>query len=62
MFKIIGVLLILWGIVDTIMSYSGKGDLWYQLFGIILPDPLYQFAGIAAIVVGGLVFRIGSKN
>ena len=62
MFKIIGGLLILWGIIDTIMSYTGEGDLWYNLFGIILPDPFYQFAGIAAIILGGLVFRIGSRD
>ena len=62
MFKILGVIVFLWGLFDTILSYSGNGDLWYQLFGIILPDPFYQFAGIAAMVLGGIIFSIGNRN
>ena len=62
MLKIIGGLIFLWGLLDTIISYSGDGDLWYQLFGIILPDPIYQFAGIAAMIVGGIIFRIGGRD
>ena len=62
MFKVIGGLIFLWGLIDTILSYTGDGDLWYQLFGIILPDPIYQFAGIAAMIIGGIIFRIGSKD
>lgn len=62
MFKIIGGLIFLWGLLDTILSYTGDGDLWYQLFGIILPDPFYQFAGIAAMVIGGIIFGLGDKK
>ena len=62
MFKIIGAFIFLWGLIDTIMSYSGDGDLWYQLLGIILPDPIYQFSGIAAMVIGGAIFSIGTRD
>ena len=62
MFKILGGLIFLWGLLDTILSYTGDGDLWYQLFGIILPDPIYQFAGIAAMVLGGVIFSIGNRE
>ena len=62
MFKILGAFIFLWGLVDTIMSYTDGGDLWYQLLGIILPDPIYQFSGIAAMVIGGVIFSIGNKD
>ena len=62
MFKILGGLIFLWGLLDTILSYTGDGDLWYQLFGIILPDPLYQYSGIAAMVLGGVIFSIGNRD
>ena len=62
MFKILGGLIFLWGLLDTILSYTGDGDLWYQLFGIILPDPFYQFAGIAAMVIGGIIFSLGNRE
>ena len=62
MFKILGGLIFLWGLLDTILSYTGDGDLWYQLFGIILPDPFYQYAGIGAMVLGGIIFSIGNRE
>ena len=66
MFKILGGLIFLWGLVDTILSYTGDGDLWYQLLGIYLPlyvpEIVYQFSGIAAMVLGGAIFSIGNKG
>ena len=62
MFKILGGLIFLWGLLDTILSYTGDGDLWYQLLGIILPDPFYQYSGIAAMVLGGVIFSIGNRD
>ena len=62
MFKILGGFIFLWGLVDTILSYTDGGDLWYQLLGIILPEPFYQFSGIAAMVIGGILFGLGRKN
>ncbi len=62
MAKILGALIFLWGLVDTILSYTDDGDLWYQLFGIILPDPLYQFAGMAAMIIGAVIFSIGNEK
>tara|TARA_Y100001970_G_C13663778_1_gene569619 strand:- start:223 stop:408 length:186 start_codon:yes stop_codon:yes gene_type:complete len=61
MFKILGGLIFLWGLLDTILSYTGDGDLWYQLFGIILPDPFYTYSGIAAMVLGGVIFGLSKK-
>ena len=62
MLKILGAIVFLWGLIDTILSYSDGGDLWYQLFGIILPDPFYSISGIAAMVIGGIIFGIGNKD
>lgn len=62
MFKIIGGVIFLWGLLDTGLSYTDGGDLWYQLFGIILPEPFYQFAGMAAMVLGGIIFTIGNRD
>lgn len=62
MFKIIGGAIFLWGLLDTGLSYSDGGDLWYQLFGIILPEPFYQFAGIGAMALGGIIFSIGNRD
>ena len=62
MFKILGGFIFLWGVVDTILSYTDGGDLWYQLLGIILPEPIYQFSGIAAMIIGGILFGLGRKN
>ena len=66
MFKILGGLIFLWGLIDTILSYTDGGDLWYQLLGIYLPlyvpDLVYQFSGIAAMVLGGAIFSIGNRD
>jgi len=66
MFKILGGFIFLWGLVDTILSYTDGGDLWYQLLGIYLPnyvpDLVYQFSGIGAMVIGGIIFSIGNKD
>ena len=66
MFKILGGLIFLWGLLDTILSYTDGGDLWYQLLGIYLPlyvpDLVYQFSGIAAMVLGGVIFSIGNRE
>ena len=66
MFKILGGLIFLWGLLDTILSYTGDGDLWYQLLGIYLPlyvpEIVYQFSGIGAMVLGGAIFSIGNRD
>lgn len=62
MFKIIGGVIFLWGLLDTGLSYTDGGDLWYQLFGIILTGPFYQYSGIAAMVLGGIIYTIGNKR
>ena len=66
MFKILGGLVFLWGLIDTILSYTAGGDLWYQLLGIYLPlyvpDLVYQYSGIGAMVLGGVIFSLGNKK
>ena len=66
MFKILGGLIFLWGLIDTILSYTDGGDLWYQLLGIYLPlyvpDLVYQYSGVAAMVLGGIIFGIGNRD
>ena len=65
-FYLIAQLIFLWGLIDTILSYTDGGDLWYQLLGIYLPlyvpEVVYQYSGIGAMVLGGVIFSLGNKK
>jgi hypothetical protein len=50
-FQVIGYLLILWGVADFGLSYAGV-DLWYSVLGINLEGAVYQYSGMAAIIIG----------
>jgi hypothetical protein len=60
MFKILGVIIILWGVADIGLSWAGI-DL-YAKIGIILPAFLYYISGIIAIVVGGVIYEMDKKS
>ena len=59
-FQVIGYLLILWGVADFGLSYAGV-DLWYSVLGIYLEGAVYQYSGMAAIIIGWLISRIGKE-
>ena len=59
-FKIIGGLVVLWGIADLIIGLQG-GDLWAQI-GIHLPDLIWQYSHYIAIIAGAGIFSLGGDK
>jgi hypothetical protein len=58
MMKIVGLLLVLFGITDFALSWLGT-DVWYEWFGIQLPGFLYFFSAIIAVSIGSAMMRSG---
>jgi len=64
-FKIIGGILVAWGILDLIMYYVAQIDIYWSWFGIDLyaiNDFLGTFIPMIFIVVGGIIFGMGNKE
>jgi len=59
--KIIGGLLILFGLVDIGGSYAGL-DVWTDWLGIELPEVIWNFTGYAEIGIGYFCFNLGSST
>ena len=65
--KILGYILIIWGLADIGLSWIGS-DLYYDIgiifilrkLGIILPEAINPFTGFIAICNGGGLLKIGS--
>ena len=53
MLTIVGVILMLWGIADFVLSWVGT-DLYWEI-GINLPDWLYPMTGFIAMGIGGFL-------
>ena len=60
MAKIVGVILILWGIADFGLSWVGT-DLYWEI-GINLPDWLYPWTAWIALGIGFAIFSIGKEE
>ena len=60
MAKIVGVILILWGIADFGLSWVGT-DLYWEI-GIKLPDWLYRWTAWIALGIGFAIFSIGKEE
>ena len=58
--KIAGYLLIIWGLADIGLSWTGT-DVYYEI-GIIIPGIIYPFTGIIAMVIGGGLTQFGSDH
>ena len=58
--KIIGALLIIFGLVDLIGSYT-EFDLWGTI-GIVLPDLLWRYSSFIEIGLGYFLFNLASKK
>ena len=56
-----GALLIIWGILDYIMGESGT-DVYYDWFGIYLPDAIYDYSHWIAMGMGSILFTAGSQS
>ncbi|MFP6765455.1 MAG: hypothetical protein VB858_17640 [Planctomycetaceae bacterium] len=58
--KIIGGLLIAFGLADFGGSWAGI-DVWRDWFGIVLPEILWRFSAYAEIGIGYFCFNLGSS-
>ena len=59
--KIVGGLLVLWGIADVGGSYMGI-DVWRDWLGIELSGLAYRFSGYAELISGALLWSVGGKQ
>ncbi len=57
LFKILGSIVVLWGIADLIIGLQG-GDLWAQV-GITLPAIVWSYSHYIAIIGGVFIFSLG---
>ncbi len=58
--KVIGILLVVFGAVDLIGSFTGF-DLWGKI-GVTLPELLWKYSSYIEIGIGMLLFSVGSSN
>ena len=58
--KILGILLILFGLVDLIGSFTGF-DLWGTI-GIQLPDIIWQYSAYIEMIVGYGLMSLGGSG
>jgi hypothetical protein len=58
--KILGVILILWGIADFGLSWV-ETDLYWEI-GITLPESIYPFTHWIAIGIGSFIYSIGKSS
>ena len=56
-----GVLLFMWGGLDYIMSMQDV-DVYYDWFGIYLPDAIYNYSHWVAMALGSIIFAAGKQS
>lgn len=59
--KILGILLIVFGITDLVGSYTGF-DLWGGFIGIQLPEVIWQYSSFIEMGLGYFVFNLGKNS
>ena len=59
--KIIGGILIAFGITDVVLSWIGI-DVWGEWIGVDLPYFIWYVAGYIEVGVGYFIYNLGSKN
>jgi hypothetical protein len=58
--KIIGIILIIWGIADFALSWM-ETDLYFEI-GIMLPDIIYPFTAWIAMGIGFAIFSMDKSK
>jgi len=56
-----GALLFMWGGLDYIMSMQDV-DVYYDWFGIYLPDAIYNYSHWVAMALGSIIFAAGKQS
>lgn len=59
--KIIGALLIAFGLVDIIGSFTGL-DVWSDWIGVQVPEVIWSFTAYIEMGVGYFLYNLGSKG
>jgi hypothetical protein len=59
-FKIIGGLLVAFGLVDMIGSFTGL-DVWGEWFGVELPEVIWSFTAYIEMGIGYSLLKLGSN-
>ena len=60
-FKIIGGLLVAFGLVDMIGSFTGL-DVWGEWIGVELPEVIWSFTAYIEMGIGYLLLKLGSND
>ncbi len=55
-FKVVGALLIVFGLVDLIGSFTGF-DLWGEFIGVQLPEIIWKYSAYLEIALGYFLFK-----
>lgn len=55
-----GALLVIWGILDYVLGESGT-DVYYDWFGIYLPDSIYNYSHWLSMMIGFLLIGAGRQ-
>lgn len=59
--KILGIIIILFGVADLVGSYAGY-DLWTDYIGVDLPEMLWRFSSYIEMAIGYGIMSLGSKG
>jgi hypothetical protein len=59
--KIVGIIVIVFGIADIGISYLG-GDLWGEYIGVQLPDLIWSYSGFIEVAIGYGLMKLAGKG
>ena len=59
--KIIGILLILWGVADLGLSWANNTDVYYEI-GINIPDVILPWTAVISMGIGYAIYKGGGGD
>lgn len=61
-FKILGWLVVLWGIADVAVNNIMERDIYQEWLGYYVPDGIYPYTHYIAFAIGVVLIGIGSAG
>ena len=58
--KALGIILVVFGVIDILGAWFFEFDLWGDVIGITLPEIIWTFSGYIEVGVGWLILRAGA--
>ncbi len=58
--KALGILLVVFGVIDILGDWFFEFDLWGDVIGITLPEIIWTYSGYIEVGVGWLILRAGA--